>query len=83
MKEELSKKTFKEWVDESGDHAFRVAYDSLNLKPGATITPEYEQAARELIDHQLALGGYRLADALSSMLKSGPVSVVSVLLKQN
>jgi hypothetical protein len=82
LKQELSKKTFKEWVDESGDLAFKVAYDSLNLIPGTTITPEYEQAARELIDHQLALGGYRLADALSSMLKSEPVSILSVLLKQ-
>lgn len=70
LKKELSKATFEEWVDESGEHAYKVAYDSLKLKNGDTITEEYEKNARELIDKQLALGGYRLADALTKMLKA-------------
>jgi hypothetical protein len=70
LKSELSKKTFEEWVDESGNKAFEFAYDSLKLKPGDTITDEYEAKARELIDRQLALGGYRLADSLTQALKA-------------
>lgn len=70
LKSELSKKTFEEWVDESGQKAFDFAYDGLKLKPGDTITDEYEARAQELIDKQLALGGYRLADSLSLALKA-------------
>lgn len=80
LKKELSLKSFEEWVDESGRLAREIAYDNLNLKSGDTITPEYEKKARETIDHQLALGGYRLADALSQMLKVEPAKIVPALL---
>ena len=48
------------------------------MKNGDTIEEggSYEEAARKLIDKQLALGGYRLADALSKMFKSEPPTVV-------
>jgi hypothetical protein len=83
LKTELRLKEFEQWIEESSKHAYETAYDSLKLKSGDTITDEYEAKARELIDHQLALGGFRLADALTTILKSGPSPVVEELLKQN
>lgn len=83
LKSELGLKEFEQWLEESNKHAIETAYDALKLKSGDTITDEYEAKARELIDHQLALGGYRLADALSLMLKSEPSPVVQDLMKRN
>lgn len=69
LKTELKVKNFEDWCIESGEHAFNYGYDKLNLKSGDTITEEYDEAAREIIDHQLALGGLRLADSLKKVLK--------------
>lgn len=69
LKAELRLKYFEDWVIESTHHAFETAYDQLRFKSGSVITPEYEQKARELIDHQLVLGGYRLADSLSELFR--------------
>lgn len=68
LQDELKQKSFEEWARESSKHAYEVSYDLLNLHNNDTITTEYEQKARLLIDHQIALGGYRLADALTEML---------------
>lgn len=81
LQQELSLKSFEEWVDESGKHAFEAAYDSLNLHSGDTISDAYDARAKELVDHQLALGGYRLADALTIMLGGNSESVVEQMLK--
>lgn len=81
LKEELKLQTFDQWVTESGKHAYETAYDALKLKSGDTITPEYEQKARQLIDHQLALGGYRLADTIVKMMSTQADSLVAKLLE--
>jgi hypothetical protein len=82
LKTELKVSEFEQWVVESSNHAYETAYDSLNLKSGDTITDEYETKARELINHQLALGGLRLADTLVTMFNSQPSPVIEELLKQ-
>lgn len=82
LKTELKVKSFEDWCKESGKHALETAYDNLNLKSGDTITEEYDNAARELIDKQLALGGYRLADSLKQVLKVLPDSIVQDFLEE-
>lgn len=74
LKEELKKKNFNDWAAESNKLAFEFAYDSLKLHSGDTLTAQYTERARILIDHQIALGGYRLADALVEMLQGQKTS---------
>jgi len=47
LRTELKNKTFKSWTEESGKLAFEIAYDSLNLHSGDTITDEYEEMAQD------------------------------------
>lgn len=81
LKDELKLKTFEQWTEESGKHAFTSAYDSLNMSSGDTVTDEYDARAKELVNHQFALAGYRLADYLSSTLKSDTPSTIKELIK--
>mmetsp|Transcript_14558 Transcript_14558/g.14511 ORF Transcript_14558/g.14511 Transcript_14558/m.14511 type:complete len:193 (+) Transcript_14558:365-943(+) len=82
LKSELKVKSFEDWCKESGKLAKEVAYDNLNLHSGDTITQEYDDKARDVIDKQLALGGYRLADSLKTLLKLVPDSVIHELLEE-
>ena len=69
LEEKLKIQKFDEWAEESRILAYEIAYDALKLQSGDPITEEYLERARELIDHQLALGGLRLADTLRKIFQ--------------
>jgi hypothetical protein len=83
LSEELKKKTFKEWADESHDMAVKVAYQNGNLKAKNNnidshihqdfvppLSPEAEKASVQGATRRGALAGYRLADTLNELLKA-------------
>ncbi|CAI2376743.1 unnamed protein product [Moneuplotes crassus] len=53
------------WAKESFNLAKEVVYS--DLKSGDKITPEYLKIGRKAVNEQLAVGGYRLADALLNL----------------
>jgi hypothetical protein len=63
------------WAEQSHETAVRVAYKYPSFSPfgpGAdpiTLDETYRTRAMAAIDHQLALGGYRLAALLNALLK--------------
>lgn len=68
---------FDGWVIEGGEKALSSAYENQELKSGDTITDEYLEQSQKMVQRQIALGGYRLADWLVTVLgaKKAPVTV--------
>jgi len=64
LRKNLKLAEWLQWIEESRMYALHIVYDNLNLQSGDTLTEEYIERAKEFVDHQIALGGYRLADAL-------------------
>lgn len=58
--------SFKDWLDESQDIAIRYVYDKIieYKQP----TPEYDKLNWPILEKQLVLAGYRLADVLINAL---------------
>jgi hypothetical protein len=67
VKDSLALTQWDEWLEESHEYAIHFAYDDLKLQSGDKITDEYLETARDVVNHQLAVAGYRLADFLIDM----------------
>lgn len=63
--EELKVKDVSKWIMESKGLAKEYAYKGV--EEGGKVTQAYRDRARPIIDKQLILGGYRLADMLLEM----------------
>mmetsp|Transcript_26124 Transcript_26124/g.30173 ORF Transcript_26124/g.30173 Transcript_26124/m.30173 type:complete len:100 (-) Transcript_26124:9-308(-) len=61
----LKKTSFFEWLQESHDIAINVVYNGIT--PNSTLSPEYIKKGTEVINEQLAIAGYRLADLIISL----------------
>jgi hypothetical protein len=61
-----------DWVKQSNAAAKNVAYSYLKSEPFTSMTvtlgPEYYAKAKPTVEHQLALGGFRLAKVLNDSL---------------
>ena len=68
------------WAEESFNIAKNVVY---NLKQGETVSEEYLSVGRKVVNEQLAVGGYRLADMFENLFhKRFGTSVIANLLKE-
>lgn len=63
--EELKVKDVPKWIIESRNLAKEYAYKGI--EEGGKVTQAYRDRARPIVDKQLVLGGYRLADMLLEM----------------
>lgn len=54
------------WAHEGYEHATKFVY---NITEGTLPSEEYIKGGQKLVEHQLALGGYRLADLLTRIFK--------------
>jgi hypothetical protein len=64
----LSVTKFADWAAESHDIARDYVYDGIT--PGGTPSAEYMERGRAMINEQLAVAGYRLADTIASTYKN-------------
>lgn len=67
------------WATESNKIAKEVVYDGI--EPDSTPSAEYLARGRQVVNEQLAVGGYRLADLMLSLHHASATSVVETLLK--
>jgi hypothetical protein len=65
----------KEWVNNKDPHAwgveaYKIAVDRIYsyTKVNKKITEEYQNEIKEILFRQIALGGYRLAEAIATVL---------------
>ena len=69
----------RKWAQESYDISKNVVYNGI--KNGDTPSNEYLERGRQVVNEQLAVAGYRLADLMMSLNHNGADSIVSDLLK--
>lgn len=70
LKDKLAIKERKKWIMESKQLSKDFAYA---IKRGETITGDYVKKATPVIEEQLAVGGFRLADILIESLGDGSI----------
>lgn len=69
----------RKWAQESYEISKNVVYDGISN--GDTPSKEYIERGRRVINEQLAVAGYRLADLMMSLNHNGADSIVSDLLR--
>lgn len=77
----LSKKTEAEWAEEAYYISKEFVYGSIS--PDTAPSQEYIDSRRHIVDEQLAVAGYRLADLMVTLRHARYSSAVEELLSSN